>query len=170
MSNDAGATWKEPAPRLRGAALDGNCSSATRIMAGAAGETEFPLPRDPFFLSTTDGGESWRQQAVGEEGYAVRDPAFLVRFRGARRADHGRGKDIARAAEICLTKRARAEKAGRFAARTTRRPVIRGAPPLENPHDRLRRVRMANPGRLKSAWGAVVAICRVPDRGCELPD
>jgi hypothetical protein len=69
MSDDAGATWKEPAARIRGSALDQ--IQFYNLQAGwAAGETQYPLPRDPYFLITTDGGSSWRQALIGEEGSA----------------------------------------------------------------------------------------------------
>jgi hypothetical protein len=69
QSEDSGATWKEPASRLRGSALDQ--LQFYNLQAGwASGETQYPLPRDPFVLVTTDGGGSWRQQTVGEEGSA----------------------------------------------------------------------------------------------------
>jgi hypothetical protein len=69
LSEDSGATWKEPSARIRGTALDQ--VQFYNLQAGwAAGETQYPLSRDPFFLMTTDGGASWRQQPVGEEGTA----------------------------------------------------------------------------------------------------
>jgi hypothetical protein len=75
MSEDAGATWKEPVARIRGAALDQ--MQFYNLQAGwAAGETQYPLARDPFFLITTDGGNSWRQNAVGEDGM----PGAVQRF------------------------------------------------------------------------------------------
>jgi hypothetical protein len=69
LSEDSGATWKEPAARLRGSALD-QLQFYNSQTGWAAGETQYPLPRDPFFLLTTDGGASWRQSLVGEEGSA----------------------------------------------------------------------------------------------------
>ena len=69
QSDDLGMTWKEPAARIRGSALD-QLQFYNLQTGWAAGETQYPLPRDPFFLLTTDGGASWRQHAVGEEGSA----------------------------------------------------------------------------------------------------
>jgi len=69
LSEDSGATWREPAARIRGSALDQ--LQFYNLQSGwAAGETQYPLPRDPFFLLTTDGGASWRQHLVGEEGFS----------------------------------------------------------------------------------------------------
>jgi photosystem II stability/assembly factor-like uncharacterized protein len=69
LSDDSGATWKEPAARIRGAALD-QLQFYNSQTAWAAGETQYPLPRDPFILLTTDGGATWRQRLMGEEGGA----------------------------------------------------------------------------------------------------
>jgi photosystem II stability/assembly factor-like uncharacterized protein len=66
-SDDAGATWKEPAERIRGSALD-QLQFLDAQHAWVAGETQYPLARDPFFLLTTDGGSSWRQRAVTDDG------------------------------------------------------------------------------------------------------
>jgi hypothetical protein len=75
QSDDSGATWREPAPRIRGSALD-QLQFINPQTGWAAGETLYPLPRDPFFLVTTDGGASWRQRPVGEEDL----PGAVQRF------------------------------------------------------------------------------------------
>jgi photosystem II stability/assembly factor-like uncharacterized protein len=74
ISDDSGTTWKEPAPRVRGATIDQ--LQLNGQTAWAAGETQYPLARDPFFLLTTDGGASWRKQAIGEED----SPGAVQRF------------------------------------------------------------------------------------------
>ena len=75
QSDDSGATWREPTSRFRGSALD-QLQFYNQQSGWAAGETQYPLPRDPFFLLTTDGGSSWRQRLVGEEGF----PGSIQRF------------------------------------------------------------------------------------------
>ena len=55
LSDDSGATWREPTTRIRGSALD-QLQFLNPQAGWAAGETLYPLPRDPFFLITTDGG------------------------------------------------------------------------------------------------------------------
>lgn len=68
-SDDAGATWKEPVARMRGDAVE-QLQIYDAQHAWAAGETQYPLPRDPFVLTTTDGGVSWTQHPIGEDGAA----------------------------------------------------------------------------------------------------
>jgi hypothetical protein len=69
QSDDSGVTWKEQAARVRGDAIE-QLQYFDSGHAWAAGETQYPLPRDPFVLMTTDGGGSWREHPVGEEGTA----------------------------------------------------------------------------------------------------
>jgi hypothetical protein len=74
-TEDGGATWKEPAARLRGAAID-QMEFYDLQHGWAAGETQYPLARDPFILISTDGGQGWRQQTVLEDG----SPGTILRF------------------------------------------------------------------------------------------
>jgi hypothetical protein len=66
-SDDGGLTWKEPSPRIPGAALD-QIQFYDLEHGWAAGETQVPLPSDPFFLVTSDGGQTWRKRPVTDEG------------------------------------------------------------------------------------------------------
>jgi hypothetical protein len=75
MSDDAGLTWKETAKRRQGAAID-QIQFRNLELGWAAGEVQYPLTRDPFFLVTTDGGLSWRETPITEEG----GPGAIVRF------------------------------------------------------------------------------------------
>jgi hypothetical protein len=74
-SDDNGATWKEPSARARGAALE-QLEFYDLDHGWAAGESQYPLPRDPFFMVTTDGGATWRKRPVTEDG----GPGALHRF------------------------------------------------------------------------------------------
>ena len=74
-SDDGGLTWKEPSARVRGSALD-QFQFYDSQHGWASGETVYPLARDPFFLITSDGGESWRNRAVTDEG----GPGSIQRF------------------------------------------------------------------------------------------
>jgi len=69
VSDDSGATWKEPAARIPGAAIE-QIQLFDATHAWAAGEVQVPLARDPFVLVTPDGGASWREKPLGEEGSA----------------------------------------------------------------------------------------------------
>jgi hypothetical protein len=62
-SQNAGKTWTEPTERIRGAGLDH--IQFTDFESGwISGEMLSPLPQDPFFLISNDGGKSWRRQPV----------------------------------------------------------------------------------------------------------
>ena len=74
LSDDAGATWKEPTPRIEGSAFD-QIQFLDSRHGWIAGETQNPLPRDPFVMITTDGGASWHQQKIAEDG----TPGAIVR-------------------------------------------------------------------------------------------
>ncbi|MGD1070552.1 MAG: hypothetical protein ABSB15_10465 [Bryobacteraceae bacterium] len=74
-SDDGGATWKEPFARIPGSALE-DLQFYDPQHGWASGETQYPLPRDPFFLLSTDGGVSWKQHPVTEDGA----PGAVQRF------------------------------------------------------------------------------------------
>lgn len=65
-SSDRGKTWAEPYDRVRFAALD-QIQFVDGESGWISGAVIQPLPRDPFFLLTTDGGKTWRQRPVFEE-------------------------------------------------------------------------------------------------------
>jgi photosystem II stability/assembly factor-like uncharacterized protein len=75
VSDDGGASWKEPFDRQRGKAVD-QIQFLDAHYGWAAGETQNPLPRDPFLLATGDGGATWQEYTIGEEGGA----GSIVRF------------------------------------------------------------------------------------------
>ena len=65
-SEDGGATWTEPFPRIRAAALE-QIQFVDFASGWVSGQVIEPLPKDPFLLITTDGGKTWRQKPVFEE-------------------------------------------------------------------------------------------------------
>lgn len=66
-SDDGGVTWQEPYERMRGIGLD-HIQLIDFQNGWISGETMVPVPRDPFFLITSDGGKSWRLRPVVAEG------------------------------------------------------------------------------------------------------
>ncbi len=75
-SPDTGQTWTEPFQRLRGASLD-RIQFFDYETGWVAGQVVQPLPRDPFFLLTTDGGATWRRRPV----FSETRPGAVDRFR-----------------------------------------------------------------------------------------
>jgi hypothetical protein len=75
-SEDAGKTWTEPQPRMKSIGFDQVqfLDFGTGYISGANLTT---APRDPFLLTTTDGGKSWQQRPVYEDGRV----ASIERFR-----------------------------------------------------------------------------------------
>jgi photosystem II stability/assembly factor-like uncharacterized protein len=65
-SEDSGKTWTEPLKRLRASALE-QMQFLDLANGWISGQVIEPLPRDPFFLITSDGGKSWHQRAILDE-------------------------------------------------------------------------------------------------------
>lgn len=67
-SEDGGRTWTEPHQRMRAAGLDQIQFVDFQHGFVSGSVTLGSLPRDPFFLVTTDGGKSFRDRPVFDEG------------------------------------------------------------------------------------------------------
>ena len=67
-SDDNGATWTEPHPRVRQGSLD-QMQFVDSNNGWISGQVLAAIPRDPFFLITDDGGKSWKQRPVFGEAH-----------------------------------------------------------------------------------------------------
>lgn len=96
-SEDDGKTWSEPHERIRGGGLD-QIQFLDFEHGWVAGHQLQALPRDPFFLLTTDGGKTWRRRPVFGDSQAgtIDQFWFDARDRGAvvidRQAGEGGGR------------------------------------------------------------------------------
>ena len=66
-SADSGVTWAEAHQRIRSGSFD-QVQFTDFSHGWIAGGLIQALPRDPFFLVTTDGGKTWQDRAVFDEG------------------------------------------------------------------------------------------------------
>lgn len=96
-SGDAGKTWREPYERLRASGLD-SIQFLDFENGWISGELQHPLPRDPFLLVTSDGGETWRAQPVFAEPQfgSILQFFFSSRTSGALVIDRGRAAESGR--------------------------------------------------------------------------
>lgn len=96
-SDDAGKTWREPYERIRAAGLD-RIQFVDFESGWISGEVLSPLPRDPFLLTTSDGGKSWRSQPVfGESRFgSILRFWFSSRTSGSLLIDRGDSGDSGR--------------------------------------------------------------------------
>jgi hypothetical protein len=67
VGSEGGKTWQEPHERIRGAGLD-QIQFLDFEAGWVAGGYLHTVPRDPFLLVTTDGGNNWRLRLVTSEG------------------------------------------------------------------------------------------------------
>ena len=63
VSDDAGKTWKEGHARIPNAVLD-HIQFSDFEAGWISGNSLHPLPRDAFFLITSDGGKTWRKRPI----------------------------------------------------------------------------------------------------------
>ncbi len=75
-TDDAGHKWFEPAHRIPSAALE-EIQFLDFQHGWIAGQSVQPLPRNPFLLSTDDGGRTWQQQLIFEDD----QPGSIEQFR-----------------------------------------------------------------------------------------
>src|SRR5579862_1123475 len=96
-SEDAGKTWREPFDRMRAAGLD-RIQFIDFENGWISGAALHPLPRDPFLLVTSDGGQNWRMQPVfGEPQFgSIAQFSFSSHADGAMVIDRGRGSETGR--------------------------------------------------------------------------
>jgi photosystem II stability/assembly factor-like uncharacterized protein len=81
-TEDGGKTWFEPHDRVRSGVLD-QIQFFDFETGWVAGQVVRALPRDPFFLLTTDGGKTWRRKPVYDEARV----ASIEHFRFESRAN-----------------------------------------------------------------------------------
>jgi photosystem II stability/assembly factor-like uncharacterized protein len=68
-TEDGGASWSESIPRIRSTAFEQFqiINDHAQGYGWLSGQRVEPLPKEPFFMITTDGGKSWRQRNLFEE-------------------------------------------------------------------------------------------------------
>lgn len=93
-SEDNGKTWQESFERMRGAGLD-HLQSTDSSNGWISGETLFPLPQDPFLLTTADAGKTWQRRPVFSEPHAgsIQQFLFTSKDQGTLVIDRGQGSE-----------------------------------------------------------------------------
>jgi hypothetical protein len=96
-SPDGGKTWSEPFDRLRGTGLD-HIQFYDFESGWVSGQVVYPLSQDPFLLITTDGGKSWRRQAIfGESAHGtILQFGFTSKTTGSLVVDRGQSSESSR--------------------------------------------------------------------------
>ncbi|MCC6587276.1 MAG: hypothetical protein IT168_11340 [Bryobacterales bacterium] len=93
-SEDSGKTWTEPVERQKGVGLE-HMQFYDFEVGWIAGESLGAMPRDPFFLLTTDGGKNWRKRPVFGESRisAIEQFYFESKTRGNLLIDRVQGSE-----------------------------------------------------------------------------
>jgi hypothetical protein len=93
-SEDVGKTWREVFQRMRGTGLD-RIRFIDLLNGWVSGGALSPLAQDPFLLSTNDGGATWRQQPVFEDGGpgSIQQFLFESKDKGSIIIDRGEGSE-----------------------------------------------------------------------------
>ena len=96
-SEDGGKTWVEPYERIPAAGLD-RIQFIDFQNGWISGEVQRPLPRDPFLLVTSDGGNQWTPQPVFSDSQfgSVSQFAFTSPTNGTLIVDRGAGGESGR--------------------------------------------------------------------------
>lgn len=91
VSDDSGATWKEAYDRVRSGNLD-QIQFVDFRHGWISGGILLALPRDPFFLVTRDGGQTWQDRPIYDDGGigTVSDFWFTDASNGQMILDHTR--------------------------------------------------------------------------------
>lgn len=94
-SDDGGKTWTEPLPRIRTGSLD-QIQFPDVETGFISGHLAQALPKDPFFLRSTDGGKTWRRVPLfTDPEIAVIDQyRFENRTNGMLILDRSRGGEV----------------------------------------------------------------------------
>ncbi|MCC7154982.1 MAG: hypothetical protein IT161_10435 [Bryobacterales bacterium] len=94
-SEDGGKTWTEPLPRIRTGSLD-QIQFPDVETGFISGHLAQAIPRDPFFLRSTDGGKTWRRVPLfADPEVAVIDQyRFENRVNGMLILDRSRGGEV----------------------------------------------------------------------------
>jgi photosystem II stability/assembly factor-like uncharacterized protein len=104
-STDEGKTWIEAHERIPQAVIEG-IQFLDFSSGWAAGQTLAQLPRDPFFLITTDGGKSWNRRPMFDETRVAAVDSFFFDSRndGTMVLDRSRGGEVNAKYELYETK------------------------------------------------------------------
>jgi hypothetical protein len=94
-SADGGHSWEFAPDSIRGAGLD-RIQFLDALTGWIGGQTLFPIPQDPFFLLTSDGGKSWRMKPVFTDSHfgSIQQFVFDSKTTGSVIVDNGPGGDL----------------------------------------------------------------------------